>query len=97
MKKALLSIFLIPSLLLAQETESSYRVAELKQDPVMTERLLIFALQTEQWFSVKRLLAIYSTFSQTDQRLISYTNIRLAQQSFFNYRNREARKAFQAV
>lgn len=97
MKKALLSIFLIPPLLLAQETESSYRVAELKQDPATTERLLIFALQTEQWFSVKRLLAIYLTFSQTDQRLVSYASIRLAQQSFFNYRNREARNAFQAV
>lgn len=98
MKKVFLFVFLfIPSLLFAQTTESSYSVAELKQDPATTERLLVFALQTEQWFSAKRLLDIYHTFPQANQRLVNYAHIRFAQQSFWSYQNREARKLFQMV
>lgn len=91
----LLSVILINNNLYASET--TYTIAELKQNPTQTEKLLVDMLKIERWDLVERLLAIYQEQLQADRNLVNYAKIRLAQQSFFNYENRTAQKAFQVL
>lgn len=98
MKNKFIFLFsLFPAFLTAQPTETTYTIAELKQSPVSTHKLLVDMLKIERWDLVERLLAIYQEQPQADRNLVNYAKIRLAQQSFFNYENRTAQKAFQVL
>lgn len=98
MKNKFIFLFsLFPAFLTAQPTETTYTIAELKQSPITTHKLLVDMLKIERWDLVERLLAIYQEQPQADRNLVNYAKIRLAQQSFFNYENRTAQKAFQVL
>lgn len=98
MKYKILTILtLLSNLAYAHVSDTSYSIEELKKDIKITETLLAYAIETEQWSAAKRLLEVYQSFSQTDDKLINYANLRFAQQAFREHQNRQSRKLFQEV
>lgn len=97
MKKLVPLFIIFPISILAQPNETTYSIAQLKQDQSTTEKLLVDMLQIERLDLVERLLPIYQGFENRDQRLVNFAQIKLAQPLFWHYRNNDTREKLQAV
>lgn len=77
--------------LLAQSSQITYEVSYLKQDQATTERLLFEMLNINRFDVVEKLLPIYQSFPQVNPELLAYTDLKLAQNAFYNHHNKEAK------
>ncbi|MEH8108248.1 surface lipoprotein assembly modifier [Gallibacterium anatis] len=83
--------------LLAQSSQITYEVSYLKQDQATTERLLFEMLNINRFDVVEKLLPIYQSFPQVNPELLAYTDLKLAQNAFYNHHNKEAKQRFQLL
>lgn len=79
---------------IAVANETAYSITQLKDNQVLTEKLLSDMLSIDRMDLVDRLLPIYQSFPDKDLRLVNYAKIRQARLLFLDYQNNNAKRLF---